>query len=593
MLSFDFASKVAHIEDAEFYTNRILTPSEIALAAPVNNEYDSTARYHTVRIRFIVPDGDYMIFGLSPQYASKMYVNGEPAGAVGWFDEDNEDKNIYRVAQFCIIARPSNGEIELVMQIAGIIHDVTSYNGIYIGVPETVRYRQMCELAYRLIPVAIAFTCMLFFFGYFIFMPSVKANLWFALISLITGFFLSGSDGIVVALLPGPGIGYVFEFYAANITLLIMCVTYALFIRSFYGIPKAVPTAVCLISILLAVMLFLPINTVLRFSILHISFIFAVNITCVVCVLARRKLFKAEHVISLCGQVVFMLSGVFDLLGATEIMTHYDLTPIGILMFIFAQMLALYIVNNRAVENERRLIAENESLDNMNRVKTELLTNISHELKTPLTVISNVSQLAARRTSDDYVREKMGTAITEVQRMKAKVGRLLELARVDDAEKQWKFQAVDIRRLINETVSTYFQALDEHNNVLIIELPDRLPCVRADTAHLPGVIINLVDNAVRFTSNGKISIYAEHDEDFVIVSVEDTGAGIPTEQVQHIFERFYTGSKSTGTGIGLHICKKVIESHGGSISVHSEVGIGTTVSFSLPVVVCSADKNEN
>ena len=586
LTGFDFASNVAHIEGAEFYINRVLYPAEITPAAPASDEYDRTARYHTARVRFIVPDGDYMIFGLSPQYASKMYISGEPAGAVGWFDEDNEDRNIYRVAQFSVIARPENGEIELVMQMAGIIHDVTSYSGIYIGTPETAGYRQMCDLANRLIPVAIAFTCMLFFFGYFIFMPSVKANLWFALISLVTGFFLSGSDGVVVALLPGPGIGYVFEFYAANITLLLMCAFYSLFIRSFYGIPKAVPAAVCLIGALLAAMLFLPIDTVSRFSALHVGFIFAVNITCTACVLARRKSFKAEHVISLCGQVAFMLGGVFDLLGAAEVMEHYDLTPTGILMFIFAQMLALYIVNNRAAENERRLIAENESLENMNRMKTELLTNISHELKTPLTVISNVSQLAARHTSDWYVREKMGTAITEVQRMKAKVGRLLELARVDDAEKQWNFQTVDIRYLINETVSAYFQALDEHNNELSIELPDDLPCVHADPAHLPGVIVNLVENAVRFTSNGRISVRAEHDGGFVTVSVEDTGCGIPPEQAQRIFEKFFTCGGSTGTGIGLHICKMVIEAHGGSIGVKSEAGAGTTVSFSIP----AADK---
>ena len=584
LIGFDFAPQVAHITDAEFYAGSILAPSEIGQPGRASGGYDRTARYHTARVRFFVPDGDYVIFGLSPQYASRMYVNGVHAGAVGRFDENDEGSNIYQVAQFSIIARPVDGEIELVIQMAGIIHDVTSYSGVFIGSPDTAAYRRLCDMAYRLIPVAIAFTCMLFFLGYFIFMPSVKANLWFALISLFTGFFLSGSDGVVTALLPGAGVGYVFEFYAANITLLAMSALYLLFIRSFYGIPKAVPAAVCLISVLLASMLFLPISTVSRFSMIHVAFIFSVNIACIACILAKAKTFKAEHVISLCGQAAFMLGGVFDLLGAVGVMRHYDLTPMGILVFIFAQMLALYIVNNRAAENERRLAAENESLENMNRMKTELLTNMSHELKTPLTVISNMAQLAARRTSDDYVRVKMETAVTEVSRMKAKIVRLLELAKMDDAGKQWDFQAVDLRELIYETVPSYFQALDEHSNSLSIELPENLPGVRADLTHLPGVIVNLIENAVRFTKNGRITVSAAYDEANVTVSVEDTGGGIEPEQTRLIFERFYTGSGSTGTGLGLHICKKVVEAHGGEISVRSEPGTGTTVSFTLPVM---------
>ena len=583
LMGFDFASSVAHVTDAEFYAGRILQPPQLADGIPYSSSFDNAAGYHTVRVRLLVPDGDYVIFGLSPQFASKMYVNGLPAGAVGWFDVDNEDNNVYRLAPFRHAARPIGGEIEFVMQIAGIARSVSSYNGFYIGLFGTAAYRHLYDMAYRLIPVAIAFTCMLFFFGYFIFMPGVRANLWFALICLLTGFFLSGSGGVVSDLLPGPGVGYEFEFFAANISLLMLCAAYSLFIRSFYGIAKAVPAVICAVAILLSAQLFLPVHAALRFSIINIIFIFSVNIICIVFILSGVRAFKAEHYISFFGQVAFMLSGVFDMLGAAGVLDRYDFTAIGLLIFIFAQMLALYIVNNRAVENERRLEAENASLDSMNRMKTELLGNMSHELKTPLTVISNVTQLAARHTSDDYVRDKMDTAITEVRRMKAKVGRLLELAKIEDAEKPWDFRAVDLRSLIEDTVATYFQALDEHNNSLLIDLPESLPAVMADLAHLPGVIVNLVENAVRFTRNGRVSVRAESGEGFVAVTVEDTGIGMPAEQALRIFDRFYTGEKSTGTGLGLHICKRVIEAHGGSISVRSEEGSGTAVSFTLPV----------
>ena len=584
LMDFDFSANVAYVTDAEFYIGRILSPTEITADIPMSDSYDNTAKYHTARVRFRVPDGDYTIFGLSPQFASKMFIGGNPAGEVGWFDENNEENNVYRLARYSAQARPTDGEIEFVVQIAGVIHDTSVYNGFYIGSDSTARYRQLYDMAYRLIPVAIAFTCMLFFFGYFIFIPTVKANLWFALIALLTGFFLSGSDGVITDLLPGQGVNYVFEFYAANITLLMMCAAYSLFIRSFYGIPKAVPAVVCSISVLLSAMLFLPMSASWRYSIIHIGFVFAVNIVCIVFILTKKRSFKAEHIISFCGQLAFIGSGVFDLLGAANIMDHYDLTPLGLLMFIFAQMLALYLMNNRSVENERRLEAENASLEKLSRMKTELLGNISHELKTPLTAISNVSQLARLHTSEEYVRNKLDIAVAEVERMKLAVGQTLDLLRFEEtASPPGSRKAVDIEGLIRETVSHYFQALNEHNNKLEIDCPDSLPKVMADSEQIVKVLVNLIHNAMRFTHNGQITVKAHHSGGIVTVTIGDTGRGMSEEQQEHIFERFYIGEKSTGTGLGLYICKKIIDSHNGKISVQSELGKGTAVSFTLPI----------
>lgn len=235
-------------------------------------------------------------------------------------------------------------------------------------------------------------------------------------------------------------------------------------------------------------------------------------------------------------------------------------------------------------ENERRLASEKASLENLNAMKTELLGNISHEMKTPLTVISNMSQLAAGHTSDDYVRDKMDIAVAEVERMKVKTNQLLKVAKLDDSAMKWDFEQVNIGALINETVHTYFLALDEHNNALSVELSEDLPDVKADKRHLPGVIVNLIENAVRHTRNGRITVRAIPDGNFVTISVEDTGCGMTPEQMERLFERFYTGDKKAGTGLGLYICKKTVEAHGGSIKVQSEPERGTTVTFTLPAI---------
>jgi len=579
---FDLTTSVAHIKDAEFYAGKLLTTEEMDNNISYSYDYDKTAEYNTARIRLHVPDGDYTIFGLSPQYASVIYVNGETAGIFGYIDRDNPENNIYRIVQFSIPAKPIDGIIELVFQNAGIIHDETSYNGFYISLYETAKSRQMYDMAYHLIPVTILFTCMVLFIGFYIFLPKVRANLWFALITFFTGFLLAGNGGFVTDLLPGAGIDYRFEFYAGNIALLMICILYTFFLRALYDIPKAVPVFTCIIGTLLSALLFLPVNFPSRYSILHIGFIFAVQIVCIICVLVKIKSFKTEHIISFFGQIVFMLSGVLDLIGtSTELINYYNVTPAGILSFIFAQMMALYFVNNRAVENEKRLESENHSLNYMNRMKTELLGNISHEFKTPLTVISNASQLAARHTKDDYVRDKMELAVSEVERMKVKVNQLMKLAKAEDLQTQWNFETVDIKELFTDTISACFQTLDEHNNALLVELPNDFPKVKADSEHLAAVLVNLIDNAVRFTNNGKIIVCGEWNEEFVTISVEDTGSGINPEEKELIFNRFYTNDKSTGTGLGLHICKKVIESHGGDINIESQYGQGTKVSFTL------------
>ncbi|MCL2018406.1 MAG: sensor histidine kinase [Oscillospiraceae bacterium] len=583
LTGFNFDSSVAYITNMEYYNGRLIVPNELYENVP-DGFFDSTAQYNTARVRFVLPNdyNSFMIFGISPAYASRIYVNGSLSETFGIIDQEEPENNVYRVAPFSAVAEPVDGVIELVVQSAGIIRDEIFHYGFYIGSFNVAKYSILCETAYNFIPVVIACMCTLFYLGYFIFAPEVRVNLWFALISLTTGCLLIGNGGFIHSLLPG--LDYSAEFYGLYISLLMICALYSLFVRSLYGIPRVVPLIVCILSVVFSIFIFIfPINIVERYLMIHMIFVFTVMIVCTVCILKRIKQFGSEHIISFSGQVIFMMGGVLDMLGSAGVTSFFGLTTFGILFFIFAQMLALYLVNNRAIENERRLALENASLENLNRMKTELLGNISHELKTPLTVVSNVSQLAARHTTDEYIKEKMETAVSEIERMKIKVKQLMELAKAEDAEMGRDFQIIDINSLISKTVSTCFQALDEHNNTLKVELSDKPLLVSADPAHLPGVLVNLIDNAVRFTRNGKIIVSVDYDNDFVTVSVEDTGIGLSPEQKIHIFERFYTGEKSTGTGLGLHICKKVTEAHGGEIQVKSEEGRGTKISFTLPL----------
>ena len=142
---------------------------------------------------------------------------------------------------------------------------------------------------------------------------------------------------------------------------------------------------------------------------------------------------------------------------------------------------------------------------------------------------------------------------------------------------------VDAESVAREAVETYFAVLNKNNNRLAIRMPLDLPRIIADTSRLQRVFVNLISNALKHTHNGTILIKGEEENGFVKITVKDTGSGISPEDMEHIWERYYKGKHSeTGTGLGLFICKFIIESHGGTITAESEVGKGTAFMFTLP-----------
>lgn len=147
-----------------------------------------------------------------------------------------------------------------------------------------------------------------------------------------------------------------------------------------------------------------------------------------------------------------------------------------------------------------------------------------------------------------------------------------------------EYSPCEMEGLVREVIETYFAVLNKNNNRLVLRIPIDLPPVQADSSRLKRVFVNLISNALKHTKNGTILLKAEDGDDgFVTVTVKDTGSGISEEDMPHIWERYYKGKHSeTGTGLGLFICKFIVESHGGKIWAQSTVGEGTSFMFTLP-----------
>jgi len=276
---------------------------------------------------------------------------------------------------------------------------------------------------------------------------------------------------------------------------------------------------------------------------------------------------------------------VLSVIGLGEAVT------IAILIFIFTQMTALYIVNNKAAENEQRLAVENTALAQRNKLKEKFLQNFSHEMKTPLTIISSHSQLTLLRAqspnaADEYTAEKMKLVASEAERAALMVNQLLEFANKENPNIEYSFAETDVLALIKNTADRYYPVLNKNHNKLIIDLPNTLPAVWADEARITQVLVNLISNAVKFTKNGTITLGARSTDGGVEFFVEDTGKGMNEYEFKRIFERFYTSEKevNSGIGLGLHISSEIIKAHGSRIKANSAPDKGTRFYFELKTI---------
>ena len=234
----------------------------------------------------------------------------------------------------------------------------------------------------------------------------------------------------------------------------------------------------------------------------------------------------------------------------------------------------------------------------IDRMKSAFVANVSHELRTPLTAIKGyVEVLLSGRTGqmDPRQRKFLDIIHHHTERLIVLVNDLLDLSRLEAGRVRLHPEPVDLRTLIRETIRDFRQKVKKDGRDLNLnyQLPSELPPVYADLKRTAQILNNLVDNAVRYTPDGgSITVQARVTEDgrFVEVAVKDTGVGIPPEDHDRVFERFYRGQnrmvlETPGTGLGLSIVKQLVEMQGGRIWLESTgvPGEGTTFYFTLPV----------
>jgi signal transduction histidine kinase len=224
----------------------------------------------------------------------------------------------------------------------------------------------------------------------------------------------------------------------------------------------------------------------------------------------------------------------------------------------------------------------------LERVRSDFVANVSHELKTPLTVIGGFAEtLLDDDLTPERRRQFAETIRNNTARMQRLVDDLLDLSRIESGGWKPDPATIEVESLFADAVASVQSGAVTKGIVVEAEVGAAARHVQADATAVRQIMMNLTENALRYTREGRITLFAEADAGGVWVGVRDTGIGIPPEHLPRIFERFYrvdpARSRSLGgTGLGLSIVKHLAEGHGGRVRAESVVGRGTTIAVWLP-----------
>ena len=255
--------------------------------------------------------------------------------------------------------------------------------------------------------------------------------------------------------------------------------------------------------------------------------------------------------------------------------------------------------------------AASKLAEKANEAKSAFLSTVSHELRTPLTSVLGFAKIIEKRLVEKIfpivdksdtktgkiigqITDNLHIVISEGERLTHLINDVLDLAKIEAGKMEWNQENVSMAEVAERAMAATTSLFDQKSLKLIKQIDDNLPDITGDKDKLIQVIINLISNSVKFTDKGSITCKVSKKKNEIVVSIIDTGIGIASDDFGAVFEQFKQvggdtlTDKPKGTGLGLPICKEIVEHHGGRIWLESEVGKGSTFSFALPTIKSTA-----
>jgi signal transduction histidine kinase len=248
-------------------------------------------------------------------------------------------------------------------------------------------------------------------------------------------------------------------------------------------------------------------------------------------------------------------------------------------------------LEHKVTERTQALTIANVKLEEASRHKSEFLANVNHELRTPVSAIIGYARLVLRATEGQIAqlqRENLQDLLHNAERLLNLIDSLLDFAKIEAGKMEIRVESVRVDEIIHGAISTIEPFLNDGNTQIIQEIAPNIPDLKTDREKLRQIILNLLDNAVKFTAQGEIKISASQRNGSLNLVVSDTGIGIKTDDLDQIFKEFHRGDlqhakQYRGTGLGLAIAKTFANRLGGEIRVDSELGKGSRFTVVLPL----------
>ncbi len=258
-------------------------------------------------------------------------------------------------------------------------------------------------------------------------------------------------------------------------------------------------------------------------------------------------------------------------------------------MFNRRQFLQLVVLPDKSTGGSLLLVQNLTRVRHLETVRRDFISNVSHELRTPLASLKALTETLRDGALEDpkAAHRFLNRIETEVDALTQMSSELLELTRIESGQVPLELKDVSPNKLLDSAADRMRAQIERAGLKLKVEVPTDLTGIRADVPRLEQVLVNLIHNAVKFTPpGGGVVLSAAADGNFVRFLVRDTGSGIPADDLERIFERFYKADHaraSGGTGLGLSIARHIVEAHGGKIWAESVEGRGSNFYFTIPI----------
>ena len=601
---YDFANTVYRLDsDWEMWPGVFYTPenfTEDSINDPplsLDGVNPENITYATYRRRLVLPKGKetYGIAMLTAEFSMRLYINGEEMDCVGIPGETRETTE-HRALERTYFFVPENGAIELVVQAANFAHNngCRPPSNISVGYAQNILKHQNASQMVSFLITGSLLTAFLYHLGLFCLNRRRKITLLFAFCCLLLALM---NKKLLLAFWPdylyavGIRVEYVIHFLTFGFLVRFLEMLHPRLLssritRGYYGL------VIIYLFTLFGDSLFFT-AAIVGFEWVSLLMIFYLFVRLAV-QLKERKL---QNFLSFIAVLMIGTLGANDILYYQNILLippvndQFFMAPLGMVFFVFCYSLVLSIQHeeiekNLADAHEKKMLLENEnaSLEHINRLKSGLMETISHEARTPLAVLASYSGLVSmelrEKNIDVQMAEDLDTIAFEAKRVAELIDSMKRMTlQIENAiTRTW----LDIGDVILQIARLYKPILERNGVTLKIHIAEKLPKTFANSEELTQVIFNLLHNAKNHTESGRVSVGIHLRDKVIETSVSDTGAGIPPNLISTVFDRGVAGAQG-GNGIGLAVCREIIQAHGGCISIKNEVGSGTTVTFTLPV----------